>query len=169
MSIANVDGTALVSWLAAPSPGAALLALLLGGTYPAITWTAYLLVGALAVPLGALLRGRIRTALEPVRAAGAAPLTISVLHIVALTLASRALDAEIGPEWLAQGPAALAIHVGAVLAVGLVLALLGRKGPLEALLARTIRLAVPRRSRDAEPTSSARRTPVAAPTERMLP
>ncbi|KQW06639.1 hypothetical protein ASC66_09275 [Leifsonia sp. Root4] len=77
--------------------------------------------------------------LRPMSAAGAAPLTIYTVHVlgVALTtsiviLMEPASFAEL--PWWYLGWRILAVHVVVVLAIGAVLALLGRRGPLEAFV-----------------------------------
>jgi hypothetical protein len=83
------------------------------------------------------------------RALGAAPLTTYVTHIVltALTLgtASMALMEVTDPSkiiypWWAAGLIAFALQLAAVLLIGIVLRMTGRRGPLEALLSGTVKL-----------------------------
>ncbi|GAA1326892.1 heparan-alpha-glucosaminide N-acetyltransferase domain-containing protein [Leucobacter albus] len=78
------------------------------------------------------------------RAAGAAPLTIYTLHLIATSIAYAPLYAgsDFGgalPWWVA-GLGALGIQLAGVLVIGLVLSLTGRRGPLEALTSRIARL-----------------------------
>ncbi|MDN5687159.1 MAG: heparan-alpha-glucosaminide N-acetyltransferase domain-containing protein [Brachybacterium sp.] len=91
-------------------------------------------------------RGRIAQSL---RAAGAAPLTIYVAHVLAtgIALVTAALlaggDLSSMP-WYIGGVGILAVHLAGVLVLGAVLAARGGRGPLEALLATVIRRAVRR-------------------------
>ncbi|MCS3843597.1 heparan-alpha-glucosaminide N-acetyltransferase domain-containing protein [Microbacterium sp. AK031] len=79
-------------------------------------------------------------AVETVRAAGAAPLTIYTAHVLVTTLlsslATRAVVAgeTTSPVWYAQGLSILLLQIVGVLAIGAVLARLRRRGPLEILL-----------------------------------
>lgn len=83
------------------------------------------------------------------RAAGAAPLTIYAAHFVATTLllGRGAVEMELlsGPPqpWWVLGTWAWVLQVGLVLAFGALLARLGRRGPLEALLSAIVRWIVP--------------------------
>jgi len=74
--------------------------------------------------------------LEPVRAAGAAPLTVYVLHVLAASAAVNVLLMATPPPtaipWWYLGPAIVACHVLGAIAVGALLAALKRRGPLEA-------------------------------------
>ncbi|WP_309127645.1 heparan-alpha-glucosaminide N-acetyltransferase domain-containing protein [Microbacterium sp.] len=76
-------------------------------------------------------------ALQTVRAAGAAPLTVYTAHVVATAtlynLAMAGTDGT-GTPWYARGTAVFLVQLAGVLLIGLVLALLRRRGPLEALL-----------------------------------
>lgn len=94
-------------------------------------------------------RGGARTggALEVLRCAGAAPLTVYTLHIVAtgLLLAPVMEDPAVlenGIPWWAAGTGAFALQLAGVLVIGAILAALGRRGPLEALTSGAVRLAV---------------------------
>lgn len=94
-------------------------------------------------------RGEARTgkALEVLRCAGAAPLTVYTLHIVAtgLLLAPVMEDPAVlehGIPWWAAGTGAFALQLAGVLAIGAILAALGRRGPLEAFTSGAVRLAV---------------------------
>ncbi|GAA2170798.1 heparan-alpha-glucosaminide N-acetyltransferase domain-containing protein [Agrococcus versicolor] len=100
-------------------------------------------VGALValLPPGA----RLPRALEPVRAAGAAPFTTYTLHVCALLIASAVWAATGGmtfvavgtdgaaelPPWYVAGFAILGLHVAGSLLLGVLLARTGAKGPLE--------------------------------------
>lgn len=71
--------------------------------------------------------------LAPVRAAGAAPLTIYTVHVLTLTAAGLAGDPWVFGVSLMAGFAAWAIHVAIALALGVLLAVLAKRGPLETL------------------------------------
>ncbi|GAA1487482.1 heparan-alpha-glucosaminide N-acetyltransferase domain-containing protein [Brachybacterium sacelli] len=93
------------------------------------------------LPPARTLSGRIARSL---RAAGAAPLTIYVLHVLATSVALLLAVLTSGGElssmpWYVGGLGILALHVAGVLALGAVLAARGSRGPFEALLARVIR------------------------------
>ncbi|UOR01040.1 heparan-alpha-glucosaminide N-acetyltransferase domain-containing protein [Leucobacter allii] len=85
--------------------------------------------------------------LEPVRAAGAAPLTIYTLHVLVTgwllgpLMTDPTAFADGFPWWVA-GTGAFALHLAGALAIGALLAALGKRGPLEALLSGTVRLVV---------------------------
>ena len=69
------------------------------------------------------------------RAAGAAPLTLYVLHVLVLGLlwwATPAQVGEAGSAWWLTGPGAFALQLLMVIAAGWVLLRTGRRGPLEA-------------------------------------
>lgn len=78
-------------------------------------------------------------ALRPVSAAGAAPLTVYTVHVLGVAL-STSLVVLLGPTTLSGIPwwylsaQLLGIHVAVALAIGAALAVLGRRGPLEALV-----------------------------------
>ncbi|WP_157235755.1 heparan-alpha-glucosaminide N-acetyltransferase domain-containing protein [Brachybacterium sp. P6-10-X1] len=91
-------------------------------------------------------RGRIAQSL---RAAGAAPLTVYVAHVLATGIAVVIAVLLSGGDlssmpWYVAGAGILAVHLGGVFALGAVLAERGGRGPLEALLATVIRRAVRR-------------------------
>ncbi|MEB4614240.1 hypothetical protein OOT08_06280, partial [Leucobacter sp. M11] len=93
------------------------------------------------------LPGPALTALRPVTAAGAAPLTAYTAHILLLNwLTSLEPDGAVArfsdeaPWWLSGG-GAIALHLGMVLALGALLAALGRRGPLETLTSTAASLA----------------------------
>jgi len=91
--------------------------------------------------------GGARSALEVLRCAGAAPLTVYTLHIVVtgLLLAPVMEDPAVlenGFPWWAAGTGAFALQLAGVLAIGAILAALGRRGPLEALTSGAVRIAV---------------------------
>lgn len=85
--------------------------------------------------------------LDTVRAAGAAPLTIYTTHIVVSgiiqgTFFRSAEQAgglpETGIPWWVMGPGALALQLAGVLAIGAVLSITKRRGPLETLLSKIV-------------------------------
>jgi len=87
--------------------------------------------------LVAVFDGRQRhpgVALEAVRAAGAAPLTIYTTHVIVTgvlhQLALASADAD-GLAWYGRGAAIFLVQLVGVLLIGLALALLRRRGPLE--------------------------------------
>jgi len=90
--------------------------------------------------LVALVDGRARhpgIALESVRAAGAAPLTIYTTHVVvtgALHHAALAAADGEGTPWYRRGAAIFLLQLAGVLLIGVVLALLHRRGPLETFI-----------------------------------
>lgn len=76
-------------------------------------------------------------AVQTVRAAGAAPLTIYTAHVVVTAgLHHEAMRSAVGmtPQWYAQGTVIFLVQLLGALMVGLALALLQRRGPLESLL-----------------------------------
>ena len=118
-------------WLASPAPHT--------GTFfdLAITVGVALAVIGLCLLFGTVVRGRARTVLEPIRRAGAAPLTVYTAHVVAasvVVVAAIATGATGGPgdiPWYISSPGLWALHIAGAILIGLVLALLGRRGPLE--------------------------------------
>ncbi len=89
--------------------------------------------------------------LDTVRAAGAAPLTIYTTHIVVSgiiqgTFFRSAEQAgglpETGIPWWVMGPGALALQLAGVLAIGAVLSITKRRGPLETLLSKIVGIVV---------------------------
>ncbi|MBL3699893.1 heparan-alpha-glucosaminide N-acetyltransferase domain-containing protein [Leucobacter luti] len=90
---------------------------------------------------------RLGPVLGTVRAAGAAPLTIYTLHIVAtgLLLEPALQDPQVwitGFPWWAAGVSAFVLQLAGALAIGAILAALGRRGPLEAAVSGVVRVAV---------------------------
>lgn len=77
---------------------------------------------------------------ETLRAAGAAPLTIYTAHVIVTALlwkhATQAIVAGTAtpPLWYTGGLAILLLQLVGVLVIGVTLALVGRRGPLEAIL-----------------------------------
>lgn len=98
-------------------------------------------LGASLVVLGALVLAlppgsRTPFVLRPLRAVGAAPLTLYTAHVLALAV-SYALWFGLsmvtgGGEWLVIGTGAWIVHVLAAVALGVLLAAVGTRGPLEA-------------------------------------
>ena len=85
--------------------------------------------------------------LDTVRAAGAAPLTIYTTHIVVSgiiqgTFFRSAEQAgglpETGIPWWVIGPGAMVLQLAGVLAIGAVLSITKRRGPLETLLSKIV-------------------------------
>lgn len=142
----------------APEWWAQLLAVPHSGSPLDILRTAGIAVGVigLLVLLCDVVGGRARVAsgshgpgriLDTVRAAGAAPLTIYTLHIVAtgILLEPALADPAVwdnGFAWWVAGLGALALQIGGALVIGAILSATGRRGPLEALLSGTVKLAV---------------------------
>ena len=85
--------------------------------------------------------------LDIVRAAGAAPLTIYTTHIVVSGIIQgtffRSTEQagglpETGIPWWVMGPGALVLQLAGVLAIGAVLSITRRRGPLETLLSKIV-------------------------------
>lgn len=104
---------------------------------------------ALFLSLGEAIGVRTRRIVEPIRVAGAAPLTIYTAHILAtligfiIFLASH--EATRSPEndavpWLISSSSLWALHVVGALLIGTLLMLLKRRGPMETLMSWTGRL-----------------------------
>lgn len=104
---------------------------------------------ALFLSLGEAIGVRTRRIVEPIRVAGAAPLTIYTAHILAtligfiIFLASH--ETTGAPEndtvpWLISSSSLWAIHVVGALLIGTLLVLLKRRGPMETLMSWTGRL-----------------------------
>jgi hypothetical protein len=90
------------------------------------------LFAAWSLPRSALL------VLRPVSAAGAAPLTVYVAHIFVYAFATAYYQESGATEfpWWFSGPSALALHAGLALLIGVLLATLHRRGPLETFVGR---------------------------------
>ena len=105
-------------------------------------------IGLLVLVFDALLGARRPgPVLGTIRAAGAAPLTVYTLHIVAtgLTLGPLLEQPELlagGMPWWAMGLSAFGLQLAGVLVIGAVLAALGRRGPLEAITSGAVNLLV---------------------------
>lgn len=112
----------------------------------ALTTGTALLATGLCLLLGTVLGGRARRLATPVLAAGGAPLTIYVAHVVVTTVllivsavrsggvGSSATTEDPAFAWWAQGPAAFALQLALVLTIGALLARRHRRGPLESLV-----------------------------------
>ena len=77
------------------------------------------------------------------RAAGAAPLTIYTLHLIATSFAYAPLyagaDFTAGTPWWVAGLGAYGVQLAGVILIGIVLSATGRRGPLEALTSGIVR------------------------------
>ncbi|WP_405217087.1 heparan-alpha-glucosaminide N-acetyltransferase domain-containing protein [Agrococcus sp. Ld7] len=82
---------------------------------------------------------RTLRAIEPLRAAGGAPLTIYIVHVVGYSLAAGLLI-EVAPA-IVSGWGGWAVQVAIALAIGAVLAASGARGPFERLVGRAASLA----------------------------
>ncbi|WP_445997162.1 heparan-alpha-glucosaminide N-acetyltransferase domain-containing protein [Okibacterium fritillariae] len=105
----------------------------------ALTTGTSLIAIAVCLMIGLVVRGAGAKLLAPVAAAGAAPLTVYCAHIVAKTVMDSSIPGDrfsAGEEylWLVSSPQLWLMHVAGALAIGLVLTLLGRSGPLETLV-----------------------------------
>ncbi|MGI6879435.1 heparan-alpha-glucosaminide N-acetyltransferase domain-containing protein [Microbacterium sp. gxy059] len=120
-------------WLASPGPHT-------GTTVDLAitTGTALAVVGA-CLALATLLGGSARRLLEPIRRAGAAPLTVYAVHVIAAgvgaLIAFATADLESGslPWYVSSGPL-WALHVAGAVLIGAILLALDRRGPLETLV-----------------------------------
>lgn len=109
---------------------------------------ALLVIALLSLLASALSRSALR-AIEPLRAAGAAPLTIYVVHIILLSV----LQAVAGGSapWLAGGWVGWALQVAIAVGIGAMLASSGARGPLEAVVGRCAEAAAGPRASAAAP------------------
>ncbi|WP_347754225.1 hypothetical protein [Agrococcus sp. ProA11] len=82
---------------------------------------------------------RTRRTLEPLRAAGGAPLTIYIVHVVGYSVAAGALI-EAAPT-LVTGWSGWALQLAIALAIGALLASSGSRGPFERLVGRAATVA----------------------------
>ncbi len=77
------------------------------------------------------------------RAAGAAPLTIYTLHLLATALVYAPLYAGVempdGANWWVAGLGAFGLQLAGVLVIGVILSVTGKRGPLEALTSGIVR------------------------------
>ena len=100
---------------------------------------ALVVISAMLLLAGSLPGWALRV-VEPVRAAGAAPLTVYTLHVLGVGVTGIAIEALVQAggftevPWWYLGPWILAVHVTGALAVGVVLAVLGTRGPLETVV-----------------------------------
>lgn len=100
--------------------------------------------------------------IEPIRAAGAAPLTVYTAHVLAAAAATFVLasSGQIGSPaeipWWYLGPVILGIHILGASVIGAILAALKRRGPLEAFVS-SISGAVARRLGDSTTDGRRRR------------
>lgn len=104
---------------------------------------------------GFAVRGAGAVILAPIVAAGAAPLTIYCTHVLveAATGAVLPVDAWMDDDlmWLMSSPQLWLLHVAGAILIGLVLAVLGRRGPLETAvttLSRAAGAGLPRKRSD---------------------
>jgi hypothetical protein len=87
--------------------------------------------------LAAALPGWALRLVEPLRAAGAAPLTVYTLHVLGVGVTGLMIEAVVRAggftevPWWYLGPWIFAVHAAGAVLVGVVLATLGRRGPLE--------------------------------------
>lgn len=125
-------------WLASPAPHT-------GTPFDlAITTGVALVVIALCLAAGAALHGIGARLVEPVRRAGAAPLTIYTLHVLATAVTGLVRESDDGASWgvawYVSSPGMWALHVAGAVLVGVVLLLLDRRGPLETFVSWSGRL-----------------------------
>lgn len=99
---------------------------------------ALLAIGLLGLLVQRMSPSALRT-LEPLRAAGGAPLTIYIVHVVGYSLAAGLLIEAV--PWLVRGWSGWAVQVAIALAIGAVLASSASRGPFERLLGRAAALA----------------------------
>ena len=125
---APISGDAL--WLLSPAPHSGTLFDL------AITTGWALIALGLTLAVGSVLPDRAKRLLEPLRATGAAPLTVYTAHVLAVSVVSllAATMALTEMPWFLSSAALWGLHIAGALAIGAVLASLQRRGPLEALV-----------------------------------
>lgn len=119
------------AWLLSPSAHS-------GTTLDLVLTTGIALtVLGLCLLLGTVLAPRARLILEPVRRAGAAPLTIYALHIIAVAMSTLlAVTVGDGPlQWYTQGVGIWVLHVVGAILIGMLLMIADRRGPLESVVA----------------------------------
>lgn len=104
-------------------------------------------IGLLVLLCDARPGARTGRALEVLRCAGAAPLTVYAAHVAVTgwvlgpVVENPSLFVD-GLPWWTVGTGAFLLQLAGVLAIGAVLAATRRRGPLEALVSGTVRLAV---------------------------
>ncbi|MFA4841074.1 MAG: heparan-alpha-glucosaminide N-acetyltransferase domain-containing protein [Agrococcus sp.] len=108
-----------------------------------------LLVIAVLSLLAAVLPARALRAIEPLRAAGSAPLTIYVVHVTLLSALGL-----LQTDWLVDGWGAWLVQVAIALCIGALLASSGARGPLETVVGRFADAAGPRPLADATASES---------------
>lgn len=121
-------------WLASPAPHT--------GTFFDLAITGGIAVAVIGgcLALRTVLPERAARLLRPVAGAGAAPLTIYTLHVIAAGLVAEFVVADwlveaAGPvPWLQSSPWIWGVHVAGALVIGAVLSWLHRRGPLETLV-----------------------------------
>lgn len=131
-------GTGSLWWLASPAPHSGMpldLAITVG--------IALAMIGACLL-FGAALRPAARRLLEPVRRAGAAPLTVYVAHVIAagLPMLLIGLSGAVMDEvpWYVSSGDLWALHIAGAVLTGVILMLLNRRGPLETFVSWSGRL-----------------------------
>ena len=136
-------GSSSLWFLASPAPHT-------GTTFDlAVTTGVALTVLGLCLALGTVLGRTARRVLDPARRAGSAPLTVYAAHVIAASVSMAIVlvtgdTAEI-PWYFSSGPL-WALHIAGALAIGTVLMLLGRRGPLETFVSWSGRVLSRRRS-----------------------
>lgn len=114
--------------------------------------TSLTVIGLMVLLFDVAMAGHRNRAVEIVRSTGAAPLTIYSLHVIASGVLLIAAILTMPPSgefvipWWAAGTGIFAIQVLGALIIGAILAVTKRKGPLEALMSRIVRVAVERQS-----------------------
>ncbi|GAA1593880.1 heparan-alpha-glucosaminide N-acetyltransferase domain-containing protein [Leucobacter chromiireducens] len=132
-------------FVATPHSGSLIDILRTAGIAAAVIGVLVLLCDVLRTRGGAGAPGPV---LGTLRAAGAAPLTIYTLHIIATgvilepALMSPAAFSGEGLDWWVAGLSGFGLQLTGVLLIGAVLAALGRRGPLEALVSGVVKLVV---------------------------
>lgn len=118
-------------WLASAAPHS-------GTTLDLVLTTGIALaVVGLCLALGTVVPAGVRRALEPVRRAGSAPLTVYTLHVVATSLGTMVALSATGLTaypWYIHSPQLWVLHVVGAVGIGAVLMVLHRRGPLETLV-----------------------------------
>ena len=114
-----------------PHTGTPLDLLVTGGTAAAVIGLCLLAAGRLT--------SRGHRLLAPALGAGAAPLTVYTAHVLGVVAANLSggipvFSIDGGLPWWFSSPQLWALHAAGALAIGLLLRLTGRRGPLEALV-----------------------------------